>query len=319
MISIVIPVYNERKSLLPLWVELQAVIPRCGDAVEVIFVNDGSTDGSEAALDDIAAKHPGVRVIHFRRNFGQTAAMMAGIDHAQGGIVVPLDADLQNDPADIPLLLARLAEGYDVVSGWRRDRADNPLHRTIPSRLANILISAISRVRLRDYGCTLKAYRREVLADVRLYGEMHRFIPIYASWRGARVTEIPVRHRARQFGKSNYGLRRTIKVILDLMVVKFLLTYFQEPMYVFGGFGFLSFLGALVAFGFMVYYKFWGGKTFIETPLPLLAGVLVLVGVIAIFMGFLAQVIMMTYFESQGKKPYAIGRQTPVPPQPPSA
>jgi glycosyltransferase involved in cell wall biosynthesis len=308
MISIVIPVYNEHDNLAALWVELQQVLSAINQPYEVIFINDGSVDNTPRLLDSLAKSNPAIRVIHFRRNFGQTAAMMAGIDHAQGDIIIPMDGDLQNDPSDIPNLLAKLDEGCDVVSGWRKDRADHPIKRNLPSKIANWVISLISGVHLRDYGCTLKAYRREALAGVRLYGEMHRFIPIYACWQGARVREIPVRHRPRTHGQSKYGIKRTIKVILDLMVVKFLSTYLQEPIYVFGGFGLLSFLAALISFCLMFYLKFWGGKTFIQTPLPLLTTLFVLIGIVSIFIGFLAQVIMMTYYESQGKRSYVVAR-----------
>jgi glycosyltransferase involved in cell wall biosynthesis len=308
MISIVIPVYNEHDNIPALWIELQQVLVALKKPYEVIFINDGSTDNTDKRLNELAATNAAIRVIHFRRNFGQTAAMMAGIDHAKGDIIIPMDGDLQNDPSDIPNLLAKIDDGYDVVSGWRKDRADHPLKRNLPSKIANLVISIISGVHLRDYGCTLKAYRKEALANVRLYGEMHRFIPIYASWQGARVAEIPVRHRPRTHGKSKYGIKRTIKVILDLMVVKFLSTYFQEPIYVFGGFGLLSFLAAFLCFGLMIYFKFWGGKSFIQTPLPLLTTFLILIGFVSILMGFLAQVIMMTYYESQGKRSYVIAK-----------
>jgi glycosyltransferase involved in cell wall biosynthesis len=231
---------------------------------------------------------------------------MAGFDRARGDIIIPIDADLQNDPADIPALVAKLDEGYDVCSGWRRRRRDNAIFRTFPSRVANFMIQAISGVRLHDYGCTLKAYRREILNEVRLYGEMHRFIPILAKWNGARVTEIPVNHRARRYGRSKYGLKRTVKVTLDLMVIQFIQAYFQRPIYVFGGFGLTSFLLSLLTFGGMLYYKYFGGKSFIETPLPLLTVLFALIGFVAIFMGFLAQITMMTYYESQDRKPYLI-------------
>jgi hypothetical protein len=220
-----------------------------------------------------------------------------------------MDGDLQNDPADIPRLLAKLEEGFDVCSGWRKERRDS-LRRRLPSRLANRLISWISGVRLNDYGCTLKAYRRSMLAGVRLYGEMHRFIPIYASWQGARVTELPVNHRARTRGKSKYGLERTFKVILDLLVVKFLSDYAQKPIYVFGGFGLLSILAAFLCFGGMIYYKFWGGKTFIETPLPQLVIMLFLIGAVSVLMGLQAEILMRTYYESQGKRIYQVRKRT---------
>src|SRR5438067_8147147 len=235
---------------------------------EVICVDDGTRDRTFQELSRIAAERRELRVIRFRLNFGQTAAMSAGIEAARGDVIVPMDGDLQNDPADIGKLLAKLDTGFDVVSGWRKNRQDKELGRKLPSRIANRLISTISGVRLHDYGCSLKAYRRDVLRDVKLYGEMHRFIPIYASWQGARVTEMVVKHRARRAGTSKYGLSRTFKVLLDLMVVKFLASYATKPIYVFGGFGFLSLGLAAAAFVWAVYYKLTGQKAFGEPPLP---------------------------------------------------
>eukprot|EP01034_Spumella_vulgaris_P010497 gene10497-13318_t len=219
----------------------------------------------------MAAADSRVKVVHFRRNAGQTAAMMAGIDFASGDVLIPLDADLQNDPADIPRLLAKLDEGYDVVSGWRKDRKDDSLRRNLPSRIANSLISRVSGVALHDYGCSLKAYRRDVIKGVKLYGEMHRFIPIYASWNGARVTELPVTHHARRFGVSKYGLERIAKVFLDLMVVKFLDRYAQKPIYVFGGFGLVNLAVSFLAGLWAIILKLFYGTSFILSPLPLLA------------------------------------------------
>jgi glycosyltransferase involved in cell wall biosynthesis len=273
---------------------------------EMVIVNDGSTDGTGERLDEIAESDPLCKVIHLRRNSGQTAAMMAGIDHACGEVIVTMDADMQNDPLDIPMLIDKLEEGYDVCSGWRKSRKDNLLTRTIPSRVANVLIKYITKVKLHDYGCTLKAYRKDILTGVRLYGEMHRFIPIYAKWNGAKVIEVPVVHHPRRYGKSKYGLRRTVKVLLDLMVIQFMQAYFQKPIYVFGTFGFLSFILAGGTFLGMLYYKYFGDKTFIETPLPLLTVLFFLIGILSIFMGFLAQINMMTYYECQNRKPYMI-------------
>jgi glycosyltransferase involved in cell wall biosynthesis len=231
---------------------------------------------------------------------------MAGIDNAAGEIIVTIDADLQNDPEDIPLLLAKLDEGFDVVSGWRKDRKDAPIRRNFVSRIANVIISWISGVRLKDYGCTLKAYRKDVLKDVRLYGEMHRFIPIYASWMGARTTELPVRHRPRQFGSSKYGLNRIAKVLLDLIVVKFLDRNFVKPIYVFGGFG-LVVLSCSVVFGIiMLYLKIFEGVSMILTPLPLLTALTFLVGFMSLLMGLLAEMLVRTYFESQGRSAYHV-------------
>lgn len=301
-VSVVCPVYNEELNIDELYQRLTRVL---GDDAEFIFVDDGSTDGTYARLAELAMMDPRLCVIRFRRNFGQTAALSAGIDHARGEIIVPIDGDLQNDPNDIPRLLAKLDEGYDVVSGWRVKRQD-PLRRRLPSILANRLISVISGVPLHDYGCSLKAYRREVLQDVRLYGEMHRFVPIYASWQGARVTELPVNHHPRTRGKSNYGMERTLKVLLDLMVVKFLSSYATKPIYVFGGFGLLSLFLGLVVFGVMVYLKLAGIRQFIATPLPLVVVMLVLVGCLSVLLGLVAELTVRTYYESQGKSTYVI-------------
>lgn len=301
-ISIIVPVYNEAQNVDELHARITAVVVR---SAELIFVDDGSTDDTLARLQTIAARDSRVVVISFRRNFGQTAALSAGIDHARGRIIVPIDGDLQNDPADIPRLLAKLDEGYDVVSGWRVDRKD-PFHRRLPSVIANRLVSAISGVRLHDYGCSLKAYRRSVLEDVRLYGEMHRFVPIYASWQGARVTEMPVTHHPRTRGKSNYGIERTLKVVLDLLVVKFLSSYLTKPIYVFGGFGIIALVVATLAFVVMVYLRLAGIADFIQTPLPLVVVMFVLVGCLSILLGLVAELTVRTYYESQGKRTYAI-------------
>lgn len=239
-VSVIAPVYNEEKSVGTLFTLVRQALELEGVRWELILVDDGSRDDSPAVLDALAASDARVKVVHFRRNYGQTAAMMAGIDFASGDVIIPIDADLQNDPADIPKLLAKLREGFDVCSGWRKARKDDSLRRNFPSRMANLLISKVSGVRLHDYGCSLKAYRKEVVKGVKLYGEMHRFIPIYASWHGARVTEIPVNHNPRVHGKSNYGLERVFKVLLDLLVVKFLYRYAQKPIYVFGGIGLAS-------------------------------------------------------------------------------
>ena len=242
----------------------------------------------------------------FRKNFGQTAAMSAGIDYATGDVIIPMDGDRQNDPKDIPVLLAKLDEGYDVVSGWRKDRKDNAIKRNLPSRIANGLISKISGVHLHDYGCSLKAYKRDVIKDVRLYGEMHRFIPVYANWMGGKVTEIPVRHHPRIHGVSKYGIGRTFKVVLDLIVIKFLQNYAQKSIHVFGGFGLISFLCAIISTIAMFYYKLFGNKSFIQTPLPMLVVFFFLVGIILVMMGILAEMQNRTYYESQGKKVYLV-------------
>jgi glycosyltransferase involved in cell wall biosynthesis len=306
-ISVTIPVYNEAENLPRLCEELIPTLESLRQPWEVVLVNDGSTDGSAAVLDKLAAGDARLKVIHFRRNAGQTAAMMAGFEHARGDIIVPMDADLQNDPQDIPRLLEKLDEGFDVCSGWRRDRQDDALRRNFPSRMANWLISKVSGVRLHDYGCSLKAYRREVIKGVRLYGEMHRFIPIYANWLGAKVTEVPVRHRPRMAGKSSYGLERIFKVLLDLVVVKFLDRYAQKPIYVFGGFGLLNFAISLVAGLWAVYLKYGAGISFILTPLPLLVVMSAITGVMCVLLGLVAEMVTRNWHESHGKPTYIVG------------
>jgi glycosyltransferase involved in cell wall biosynthesis len=306
-LSLIIPVYNEEENLPLLYGAIDHALTPLKDTWEVIFVDDGSRDGSFDVLRSLVEKDPEhVRVLSFRRNFGQTAAISAGIDHACGEIIVLLDADMQNDPADIPMLLAKLDEGYDLVSGWRKDRKDNRLTRTIPSNLANGLISWTTGVHLHDYGCTLKAYRRDVLEGVRLYGEMHRFIPVFAHAIGARITELPVHHHARKFGKTKYGLERTIKVLLDLFTVKFLLSYSNKPIYLFGGAG-----AALMAIGATVLLYLFLRRTFFLIPAfssPLLqVGVMFFImGFQSILMGLIAELLARTYHESQQKPTYTI-------------
>jgi glycosyltransferase involved in cell wall biosynthesis len=292
--------------VLPLHEQLSAALQGIAVDYEVIFVNDGSTDCTLTHLKHVANKDQRYKVVNFRRNFGQTAAMMAGIDFASGEIIIGLDGDLQNDPNDIPKLLDKLAEGYDVVSGWRLNRKDASLKRNLPSRIANRLISMISGIQLHDYGCTLKAYKREVLKDVRLYGEMHRFIPIYASWQGGKVTEIPVNHFPRTHGHSKYGLERVIKVVLDLIVVKFLASYANKPIYVFGGFGLISVAVSFLSGLWALYLKLFEDVSFISTPLPLLVVLAFITGVMSILMGLIAEIITRTYYESQGKNVYIV-------------
>src|SRR5262245_10864007 len=308
-LSLFLPVYDEEENLSPLNEKIFQTMERLGHSFEVIYVDDGSEDRSLELLKQFAAKDRRVRVIVFSRNYGKTAAWAAGINAARGDVLIPIDADLQNDPADIERLLAKLDEGYDVVSGWRKDRKDAFLTRTLPSRLANKLISKISGVELRDYGCMLKAYRREVLKDAQLYGEMHRFVPIYASWAGARVTEIPVKHYPRVAGKSKYGLSRTIKVIFDLVTVKFMASYMTKPLYAFGWAGILafaiSFFSALIAV--LMKYAGWPYRAaFVQTPLPMLAMVMLVLGIQLFLMGLIAEMLVRTYHESQGKPIYKI-------------
>jgi dolichol-phosphate mannosyltransferase len=308
-LSLFLPVYNEEENLPRLNEKIFQAMTQLGHSFEVIYVDDGSTDQSLELLRKFAANDSRVRVIAFRRNYGQTAAMAAGINEARGDVLIPMDADLQNDPADIERLLAKLDEGYDVVSGWRKNRRDAFVTRTLPSKLANGMISKISGVRLHDYGCSLKAYRREMLKDVQLYGEMHRFIPIYASWAGARVTEIPVAHHPRMAGKSKYGLSRTIKVVFDLVTIKFMASYMTKPLYVFGWAGVLAFAISLfsAAFSFLMKFVGWPKHAdFIQTPLPVLAMVMLVLGIQLFLMGLIAEMLVRTYHESQGKQIYTI-------------
>ena len=305
-ISVIVPIYNERENLEPFVEALTRALEPTGEEYEVLLIDDGSTDGSDTYLAALPSRDPRIRVIQFRRNFGQTAAMAAGFDYASGSILIPTDADLQNDPRDIPAILAKLREGYDVVSCWRQNRKDPWLTRRLPSRLANRLISSISGVRLHDFGCTLKGYRREVVKHIRLYGEMHRFIPVYASWAGAKVTEIPVNHRARRAGSSKYGLNRTFKVVLDLITVKMLGSYSTKPMYFFGGVG-LTACAAGFGFGLLTLFdKYINQVKAHRNPLLLLAVFLFILGVQFILMGLVAELIIRTYFESQGKAPYIV-------------
>lgn len=305
-ISVFLPVYDEEPNLRPLHAKLDEALQALGRTAEIIYVDDGSSDGSLAVLRELARLDGRVRVISLRRNYGQTAAMSAGIDAARGEVLIPMDADLQNDPADIGRLLDKLDEGYDVVSGWRKNRQDTWLTRKLPSMLANRLVSWVGGVPLHDYGCSLKAYRRETLQDVRLYGEMHRFIPIYASWAGGRVTEIPVEHHPRTMGQSKYGLSRTVKVIFDLMTIKFMASYQTKPIYVFGTFGVVAFALSFIAGVWAVFLKYVEGVSFILTPLPVITVVMLAIGVQFLMMGLLAEMLVRTYHESQAKPIYAV-------------
>ena len=308
MISLTVPVYNEREALGPLFEKVQAVMHRdFPEKWEIIFVNDGSHDGSAELLDGLAAKNPEVKVVHFRRNFGQTAAMMAGFDFACGDIIIPLDGDGQNDPQDIPRIVAKLDEGFDVCSGWRKDRQDNALQRNLPSIMANKLISTVSGVKLHDFGCSLKAYRAEVIKGVRLYGEMHRFLPIYAKWHGARITELPVGHHARKTGHSKYGLERVLKVVMDLLTVRFMDRYMLKPMYLFGFWGFMFFVASFL-FGAWALYMRTQGYFFTGTPLPMMSVFSFMTGVICMLMGLLAEMITRTFHESQNKSIYLVSK-----------
>jgi glycosyltransferase involved in cell wall biosynthesis len=308
-VSVVIPVYNEEENLLLLRDALYDAMGVDNDDWEVILVDDGSKDNSLMILEQMAAEDPvHIMVIAFRRNFGQTAAIAAGIDHAVGDIIVLMDADMQNDPSDIPMMLDRMEEGYDVVSGWRKNRQDAFVSRTLPSRIANGLISWVTGVPLHDYGCTLKAYRREVLTGFRLYGEMHRFIPAYAGYVGARILEVPVKHHPRRFGKANYGLERISKVIFDLLTVKFLISYSHKPLYLFGGAGFLfSTIGGLILI-FLAVRRIIVGISVLTSPFLTIAVMLFIIGIQSILMGLIAELLVRTYHEAQAKPTYTLRR-----------
>ena len=309
-ISIILPIFNEEKNLPLLFASLYEVIGGLGCGYEIIAVNDHSKDKSLEVLRELAKKDKNVKVISFRVNGGQTAALSAGIAAASGGLMIPMDSDMENDPKDIPKLIDKLDEGYDVVSGWRKDRWNGGfvtrLKRRLPSACANWLISKITKVKLHDYGCILKVYKADVLKGVALYGEMHRFIPAYASWRGAKVAELPVNYQARRFGKSNYGMSRTFRVLLDLVTIKFFDKYMNRPMHFFGGIGFAtSSLGILAGLA-AILLKVMHIRDFVATPLPIFSAMLVIVGVQLVAMGVVAEMLMRTYYESQGKKPYII-------------
>ncbi|MBM4104344.1 MAG: glycosyltransferase family 2 protein [Planctomycetes bacterium] len=307
LLSIVVPVFNEAGNLRPLHEEITRAMQGRFD-YEIIYVDDGSTDSSADCLMEIVRNNPHTRLIRFRRNFGQTAALSAGFRHARGKIIVPLDGDGQNDPADIPALVEKLYEGYDIVSGWRKDRQDNPVTRTLPSRLANWLIGRITGVKLHDYGCTLKAYRAESLAQIRLYGEMHRFIPALASWGGEKITEMQVNHRPRTRGKTKYGLSRMFKVILDLITIKFLSSFSTKPIYVFGGLGGICLLGSFLSGLAVLYYKilYTPSLPMNRNPLLIISLILMTTSIQFVLMGLLAEILVRTYHESQDRPIYVI-------------
>jgi len=306
-VSVVVPLLNEQDNISPLYEQITQTLAGKFN-YEIIFVDDGSSDNSFTILTQLQKADNKVRVIRFRKNFGQTAALSAGFTHARGKIIVAIDADLQNDPADIPLIIAKLNEGFDVVSGWRKKRHDNAITRLLPSIIANWLIAKITGVKLHDFGCTLKVYRREVLAETKLYGEMHRFIPALASWSGARIAEMVVNHRPRTAGAAKYGLGRTMKVILDLITVKFLGSFSTKPIYIFGGLGLVSALGA-VAFGLTVLYQKFISEPALSmnrNPLLVLTAVLITATIQFILMGLLAELLVRTYHESQNRPTYVI-------------
>ncbi len=317
-ISLIVPVFNEEGNLTRLHEAIRGALEPVGVDFEVIYIDDGSTDGSRPELQALADGDERVRVIEFVRNYGQTAALTAGIRNASHGILITLDADLQNDPADIPMMLAKLDEGYDVVTGWRKDRQDAFITRTLPSRLANALISRLSKVHLHDYGCTLRVYKREYIEHIPLYGEMHRFIPIYVTWAGARLIEVPVRHHPRTVGESKYGLSRIPKVLLDLTTVKFLRDFYVTPIYFFGWLGFLLFFGGLMTAGVAAL-----GWTVVDNPplavaLTVVAPMLMIFGVVEVTLGIVAEVLIRMHYDIRDKAPYRIRRTLNMLDAPPS-
>lgn len=305
-LSIVIPVLNEAENIELLLFQLKAVLDSIDKTSEIILVDDGSTDSSFEILERLQKSDDRLRVIRFRRNFGQSAAFSAGFDFAQGNIIITLDADLQNDPKDIPKLIQKLEEGYDVVSGWRVDRKDRFLTRRLPSIVANFIISIITGVKLHDYGCSLKAYRREIVKNIKLYAEMHRFIPALASWMGIKVSEVPVNHAPRIAGKSKYGFMRTIRVILDLLTVKFLLGYSTRPIQIFGLLGAISFALGIILGVYLSMVKLLFAQPLRDRPLLLLSILLIIFGVQLITMGLLGELVVRNYYESQNKPTYMI-------------
>lgn len=309
-VSIVIPVFNEYQSLHEFHQSLLDVVVGFQQDWEIIYVDDGSIDASYQIVEEFAREDPDhITAIKLRRNFGQTAAIAAGIDHSDGEIIVLLDADMQNDPQDIPLLIAKLDDGFDVVSGWRNNREDSFITKTMPSKVANRLISWVTGVKLHDYGCTLKAYRREVITGFRLYGEMHRFIPAYAGYVGARITEVPVKHHPRKYGKTKYGLERTIKVILDLFTVKFLISYSHKPLYLFGGLGLALFSFGCLILLYLLIRRLYVGISPFSSPLFPTSIMLALMGFQSLLMGLIAELLARTYHEAQGKTTYTIAEK----------
>ena len=305
-VSFVIPVYNEEKNLRVLYEELIAAGDTLRGSYEIVFVDDGSSDGSFPALREIQAGDPRVKIIRLRKNFGQTAALSAGFDHARGGVIITLDADLQNDPADAPLLVAKIDEGYDIVCGWRIKRKDKFVSRRLPSKIANWIISRVTKVKLHDYGCTLKAFRGDLIKHIKLYGEMHRFIPAIASTMGTAIAEVPVNHRPRLHGKSKYNLSKSIRVVLDLLTVKFLLSYSTRPLQIFGLFGLIAgFIGGLMG-GILSYQRLVLKQSIANRPLLLLSVLLIVIGIQFITMGLLGEIMVRTYHESVEKPIYVV-------------
>jgi len=305
-VSVVVPLLNEQDNIEPLYKEIKQTLDGRYKKYEMIFVDDGSSDNSFTILTRLQKADDRIRIIRFRKNFGQTAALSAGFTHARGKIIAAIDADLQNDPADIPKMIDKLQEGFDVVSGWRKKRHDNIITRLIPSKIANSLISRITGVKLHDFGCTLKAYRKEILAETKLYGEMHRFIPALASWSGAKIAEMEVNHRPRTAGTAKYGLQRTLKVLLDLITVKFLLSFSTKPIQLFGGWGFLALFFGGASGLVVILMKILKGRDMTGNPLLYLTILLLVIGVQFILMGLLAELLVRTYHESQNRPTYVI-------------
>ena len=304
--SIVIPIFNEEKNIVFLLKSLNDLLKNLSKKCEVIAINDGSSDNTLKELKKELKKNKFLRIIDLKRNQGQTAATMAGLDYCSNEIIIIMDADSQNDPSDIPKLIEKIDSGYDVVSGWRKNRKDPYFSRVLPSQLANIFISWVSGVKLHDHGCSLKAYRRNVLSEVKLYGEMHRFISIYATLSGAKVTEIEVKHHPRKVGISKYGINRVYKVILDILVLKFLDSYLTKPIYVFGGFGLISLFFSFITFSYMLYLKFFEDISMIQTPLPMVVVMTFIAGFLSFLIGLLAEMVVRVYFESQNKPTYSV-------------
>jgi glycosyltransferase involved in cell wall biosynthesis len=305
-VSVVVPIYNELESIPHLLTALATQLQAANLVYEILCVDDGSSDGSDRLLKQQALERDDLRVVLLRRNYGQTAAMAAGFAYASGRVIVTIDGDLQNDPADIPMLMQLLDEGYDLVSGWRKNRQDKSLTRVIPSKIANWLIGWVTGVKLHDYGCSLKAYRSELVADMNLYGELHRFLPALAFIEGAKITEVPVKHHARQFGQSKYGLDRTFRVVMDLLTISFMRTFLTRPMHVFGLFGLLFLAVGVAISGHLAYVRLILGEDIGQRPLLILAVVLLLAGLNLFCVGILAEIAMRTYHESQGRPIYRV-------------
>ena len=305
-LSIVIPIYNERESIGKLYDNLNEALSKMNLKYEVLLIDDGSIDGTFDELLKVHRKNKLFKIIRFRKNFGQTSAISAGFNYAEGAVVVTLDADLQNDPQDIPVLLSKLNEGYDIVSGWRKNRKDKAVTRRFPSIVANKIISRLTGVHLHDYGCTLKAYRKEVVKNINLYGEMHRYIPAIASWMGVKVTEIPVRHYSRKYGKSKYGVSRTIKVILDIITVKFLLSYSQSPIQMFGVLGLFSGIVGFIVTAYLIIMRIFFNQSLSDRPLFVLSIFMIFIGIQLITIGLLAEVLIRVYHKVQNRTTYVI-------------